>query len=142
MVSDKINVRHIISHVKPYSIYLFIVWAVIIMTASSIPSLPTLRIRAGEFSLRLDYLTHAAIYAVLAFLGYLSFSNRSLILKPPRLLLVTLSLIVFASVDEFHQKYIPGRTFNPIDLISNITGIIIVLVFCFRIFMTGDKKTG
>jgi VanZ family protein len=134
MVSGRINLKQLISLAKPYSRYMLVIWAVIIMIVSSIPSIPTLRISAGGFSIRLDYITHVAIYVILAFLGYLSFTGRDLLLSTKKLLLITLSLMSFAFVDEFHQKYIPGRTFNLIDLISNVTGIFAALAFCWKIF--------
>ena len=142
MVSGKINPGLLINRLKTCSIYLFVAWALIIMIVSSIPSVPTLRIRAGAISFRLDYLTHAAIYVILAFLGYLSFTNSDLILRSRRFILITLALILFAVIDEFHQKYIPGRTFNPADLASNITGIIISLALCLKIFGSRNKITG
>ena len=140
MVTDKINLRRIIGRVKPYSNYLFAAWAVIIITVSSVPSLRTLRVRAGEFSLRLDYIIHATIYAILGFLGYLSFTDRNLFLRWRKLFLISFALLLFAFVDEFHQKYIPGRTFNLVDLISNITGIIAAFVFCYKIFTKSGKS--
>jgi VanZ family protein len=48
--------------------------------------------------------------------------------------------MLFAIADEFHQKFIPGRTFNVKDIISNIIGVIGGLLFCIAVFRTIAKK--
>ena len=45
-----------------------------------------------------------------------------------------MSLIIFAVLDEFHQKLIPGRSFNIKDIMSNVTGILVVTVFTIFVF--------
>jgi VanZ family protein len=36
--------------------------------------------------------------------------------------------------DEFHQKLIPGRSFNVRDIYSNLTGIVSAVIFCVLLF--------
>jgi VanZ family protein len=55
-------------------------------------------------------------------------------------LILTVCLMIFAFADEYHQKIIPGRTFNPKDLISNLTGIAVGLAFCVLVFRNISKR--
>jgi VanZ family protein len=42
--------------------------------------------------------------------------------------------MLFAILDEYHQKLIPGRSFNVMDILSNIIGIVAASIFCVLIF--------
>jgi VanZ family protein len=57
-----------------------------------------------------------------------------------RWILLTVGLILFAILDELHQKLIPGRSFNIKDILSNISGILAVLVFCIVVFRMIIRK--
>ena len=119
---------------KPYSRYIFAVWIIAIAVASSIPSLPTLKIHTAHSDIRLDYLIHFCEYGVLALMAYISFTNNEFKISSLKLIIITISLLLFAILDEFHQKYIPGRAFNMKDIISNMSGIIGAFVFCLIVF--------
>ena len=112
------------------------------MTVSSIPSIPTLKLHAGEYTMRLDYMIHFLEYASLAFLAYITFSGENTGISFGRYLIVTLALVLFAVIDEFHQKWIPGRSFNPADIISNISGIIATLVLIILLFRRRKQPSG
>ncbi len=124
----------LITGIKPYSKYLFIAWMVIIMTVSSIPKLPAMKIETDRGIIRLDYFIHICEYGSLAFLGFLSLADDNFRLNLKTYALLTAGLIVFSLVDEFHQKLIPGRTFNVKDIYSNLTGIFAALVTCLVVF--------
>jgi VanZ family protein len=124
----------LIAFIKPYAKYLLIAWIIAIVIVSSSPSIPTLRIHTENTDIRLDYLIHFIEYASLAVLTYLSFSGRDFRISAVKYLILTGCLIVFAVADESHQVLIPGRTFNPKDLLSNMTGIAGGLVFCVVVF--------
>ena len=126
----------LISYIKPYSKYLFFAWMIIILTVSSIPSLPTIKIETEKSTIRLDYFFHFCEYGLLTFLAYLTYSDNHYRLKPGKYLLLTIGIILLAVADEFHQKLIPGRSFNVKDILSNITGIIAALAFCVVVFRT------
>jgi VanZ family protein len=119
---------------KPFARYLFIVWLLTIITVSSIPSIPTLKIQTGETEIRLDYLMHFCEYGLLAFLAFLTFSGSEFKISFKKYMMQTIGLIFFAVLDEFHQKFIPGRSYNIDDILSNITGILAGLVFCVVVF--------
>ena len=120
--------------IRPYAKYVLAVWIITIISVSSIPSLPTLKIHTAKADIRLDYLIHFCEYGFLSFMAFLSFTERSFTINYKKMLVITVCLTVFALIDEFHQKFIPGRSFNPRDILSNITGIIAVLIFSLLIF--------
>ena len=133
----------LIIHLRPISKYLFIVWIIIIVVVSSMPTLPTPKIRTGEMVIRLDYLIHFCEYGLLAFLAYLSYAGKEFNISLKKILIITFFLIIFALLDEFHQKLIPGRSFNPKDILSNIIGILAALLFCWLSFRktAGEMKS-
>ncbi|HLN56792.1 MAG TPA: VanZ family protein [Bacteroidales bacterium] len=120
----------VITFIKPYSGYILAAWVIAILAVSSTPNLPTLKLHTAKSDIRLDYLIHFCEYAFLAFMTYLAFSSEDFSMKAGRLLIIVAVLVIFATFDEFHQKLIPGRTFNPKDLLSNLTGICTSLLFC------------
>ena len=119
---------------KPFSKYLLVAIAVLIMVVSSIPKVPVMKISMGDTVIRLDYLIHFLEYGALAFLTYLTFSGKDFIISSRKYLFITVCLMAFALADEFHQIIIPGRSFNPKDIISNLIGIVGGLVFCALVF--------
>ncbi len=124
----------LISFLRPFALYLLITWIVTILVISSIPSIPVLKIHTDNADIRLDYLIHFLEYGSLAFLTYLSFSGKDFNISYFKYLILTVCLMLFALADEFHQIIIPGRTFNPKDIISNIIGIVGGLVLCMVVF--------
>lgn len=126
----------VIIRFKPYSRYFLVAWVILILIFSSIPSLPTIKIHTEKTDIRLDYLIHIVEYGTLGFLAFLTFAGAEFRPGLRRFAILTFCLIVFAFLDEFHQKFIVGRTFNPIDLYSNWTGILMALAFCVVVFRT------
>jgi len=120
--------------IKPFGKYLFVIWLITIIIVSSIPSIPTLKIHTARTEVRLDYLIHFCEYGILAFLSFLSFASKDFKLSYKKFILITLSLILFAIMDEYHQKIIPGRSFNIMDILSNVSGIVVSVGFCILLF--------
>jgi VanZ family protein len=124
---------------KPFSKYLLVAWVLIIISISSVPSLPTLKIHTSGSDIRLDYLIHVIEYGFLAVMAFLTFADTQFRLEYRKFFLIAICLILFALADEYHQKFIPGRTFNTKDIWSNIGGISGALVFCMVIFKSITK---
>ncbi len=116
------------------------IWVLIILSVSSIPNLPSPKIVTGGFKIRLDYLFHFCEYGALAFLAFLTFAKEAFNPGLKRYLLITLLLILLAVADEFHQKLIPGRTFNVKDILSNLSGIVAAVIFCSIMFRKIAKE--
>jgi VanZ family protein len=124
----------LITFLGPYAKYFLAAWIIAIITVSSIPSIPTLKIHTHHADIRLDYLFHFLEYGFLAVLAYLSFAEKDFRISFLKYLILTVCLAVFALADESHQIIIPGRSFNPRDILSNLAGIAAGLLFCVVVF--------
>jgi VanZ family protein len=125
---------------KPFSKYLLVAWFLVIISVSSVPSLPTLKIHTSGSDIRLDYLIHFIEYGFLAVMAFLTFADAQFRLGYRKFFLITICLILFALADEYHQKFIPGRSFNTKDIWSNIAGISGALMFCVVAFRSITRK--
>jgi VanZ family protein len=119
---------------KPFARYILITWLLTIIIVSSIPSIPTLKIHTARSEIRLDYMMHFCEYGFLTFMAFLYFADSEFNLNYRKICLITISLILFAVIDEFHQKLIPGRSFNVKDILSNISGVIAAMIYCVLVF--------
>lgn len=126
--------KKLIIFLRPFSNVLLIIWALTILSISSLPNLPSPKIETVGFKIRLDYFFHFSEYGILGFLAFLTFASERFIIGSKKYLIITMSLILFAVADEFHQKIIPGRSFNVKDILSNISGIVAAVIFCTFIF--------
>ena len=131
---------NIIRWFKPYAGYSFIFLIIAVITVSSIPSVPTLKIKTAHSSIRLDYLIHFCEYGALTFLAVLWKAEKDFSFSLRKFLIIAGLLILFAFADEFHQKFIPGRTFNIKDIVSNVAGVIGGLLFCVSVFRIVAKR--
>ena len=134
--------ERLVAMIRPASRYLLAVWTLAIILVSSVPSVPVLKIHTAKTVIRLDYLIHFCEYGILAFMAYLSFAGNDFKMSYRKFILITFFLISFAVLDEFHQKFIPGRAFNAKDILSDIAGILAVLIFCLVLFRNMANKTG
>jgi VanZ family protein len=124
----------LIHFLRPFARYLLIAWVLAIIIVSSIPSVPVLKIHTAKAEIRLDYLIHFCEYGFLAFMAFLTFAGNEFKISYKKFIFITICLIAFAILDEFHQKLIPGRSFNVKDILSNIAGILATLIFSVVVF--------
>jgi len=103
---------------------LFWLWGLTIFILSSLPNIPTQKVNIWNEPFRLDYLEHFGVFAIWGtfFIIWKSSSNGVFMLK--KYWGAIIGLIIFACADEIHQIWIPGRTFNPLDLIYNVVGLL------------------
>ena len=109
---------------KPFFKMFFWFWLLFILIISSTPNLPDLKLNIDESTIRIDYAIHFVEYFLLVsfFLIWRIKNNLN-----PTITIILLTLLIGMAtgfVDEFHQKIINGRTFNPIDMLSNFLGVI------------------
>jgi len=130
----------LIKWLKPHAGLLFIILIIAVITVSSIPSVPTLKIKTAHSSIRLDYLIHFCEYGALTFLALLWRVEEDFRINFRKFLFIIALLMLFAIADEFHQKLIPGRTFNVKDIVSNVAGVTGGLLFCIAVFRSIAKR--
>ena len=107
--------------------WLFCGWLIIVLTTNVIPLGNNINkiIHKPVFKFRLDYLIHFCSFLIFIPLYFIEvrrggpFFSKKPVLK--YMLIVGSSAILFESI----QYFLPYRTFNPMDLISNLTGAII-----------------
>ena len=108
------------THTKTIWTLLFYLWIIAILVLTSVSFGDGAR-KQNDGGLRLDYLQHFIVYSgvpVLFFLSRGAGLNR--IFRSSYYLL--LLGILFCILTEVQQYYIPGRSFNPIDLGLNLAG--------------------
>jgi VanZ family protein len=107
-----------------------IMWGIMIFTISSIPDFKERKIMTTE---GIDKVFHFIEYFIF---GILIFQAK---VKGKGFWGLT---IVFPLVDEVHQKFIPGREVEVLDLLINYLGICIgILVWRWRWYLReGEKK--
>ena len=108
-----------------------ILWAVIIFTISSIPTLPKSKIIWWDFILKKT--AHVVEYAILSFLlirGLTNTASSQLFpkkVKPYALIIAFIFAVIYAFSDEFHQSFVPGRTSKLRDVGFDTLGSLISL---------------
>jgi len=130
----------LIIYLRPFARYLLIAWLLTIIILSSIPNIPTLKIHTSRKEFRLDYLMHFTEYGILTFITLLSFAGNEFRMSFRKIMLITASLIVFAYLDEFHQKIIPGRTYNIRDFLSNASGVVVIMIVTIVVFSMIERR--
>jgi len=112
--------------------FLFWIWIVGILIFSSIPGLPVPEKDIINI-FRSDYLIHLLEYLFLAF--FFVFWQQNELDKIRKILLVLVIGIGIGIIDELHQIFIPGRSFNFIDMILNISGFSIGLLISLKLLL-------
>ncbi len=131
----------LITLLRPVAKYILGGWVITMIVLSSTPNLPTLKLHTAGSEIRLDYLIHFCEYGFLGFMAYLSFMKKNFRIDIKKFIFISLCLIVFALADEFHQRFIPGRTFNVKDILSNLLGIVSAIVFCVVVFSMMRRRS-
>ena len=122
---------------------LFWYWLIILLVINFIPLGNDINkiIHKPVFKFRLDYLIHFCSFLIFIPLYFIEVKRGGPIFsKKPVLkyiLIVGSSAILFESI----QYFLPYRTFNPMDLISNLTGAIIgTIIISFFISSLKNKQ--
>jgi VanZ family protein len=105
----------------------FWVYLLAIVVVSVIPSAGITRVNINNSIYRVDYALHALAFFILPILAFLAASNKLGFSSKLWWFMIILSLLV-AILTEFVQIYVPGRRFNPLDIYSNLLGLLIGVV--------------
>ena len=95
-------------------------WAGCILIATSIPGAHIPRVNVPN----LDKVVHFVFYGVFAWLLLPALHGR----RGQRIAMVLAFIAVFAALDEFHQKFIPGRSMDVEDWVADMSGAATALV--------------
>lgn len=129
--------KKLLQQKKIYKV-LFWVWGSIILILSSLPSIPTQKINIWNEPFRLDYLEHFGVFLIWGGFFILWKMKPIAQFKIKENIWFIIATLVFACVDEIHQLWIPGRSFNPLDLMYNSFGLItayaLIPVFLKQVF--------
>ena len=107
-------------------IFGFCFWSLflLIIVLSIIPSSSDVLKSDKDYGVRLDYAIHFTIYFLLVVFYALWRVDK----QPGRLttnILLIIIALVYAAANEFLQLYVPSRSFNPVDMIFNIAGVLL-----------------
>lgn len=108
--------------------FIFWLWVAIILYFTLTPNSPQMKVDVKEQSFRLDYILHFLVYFSLAVLYLLWKAENFLNVKVKYLIYFLTGALILSGLIEYAQVYIPGRSFNPIDYLSNAAGIILGVV--------------
>jgi VanZ family protein len=104
----------------------FIGYGIIVIILSVIPKLPTPPLEFHAF----DKLAHLVEYGLFAVLAFRSFSHLGQGITTNRaFLLSALFLSLYALLNEIVQYFVPGRHSDVYDLIADLLGAFLVLIF-------------
>ena len=127
---NTINAEKLVPKRKIPYIWLTLVYAVIILIASSIPDLKTPQL-GFENQDKLYHFIEYSIFSVLLFFTLLN-SGKTFLRK--NVLLISLLIgASFGILDELHQKFIPGRQADILDFTADFVGVALIQV-CFWIY--------
>lgn len=101
---------------------LFWIYALTIIFISISPSAGIQEIKLFEKEWRIDYVLHTLAFFVLPVFGFVASQNGSWKKRWFQFLLFSL-VLVFGT--ELAQLFVSGRTFNPFDIVSNLTGFLL-----------------
>lgn len=92
-------------------------WAALILTLSSVPA-PAFAVSSGFPGA--DKLAHAGLYAILGWLSFRALVPES---NGARAMLLTfVAVAAFGALDEWHQRFVPGRFPEAWDVVADACG--------------------
>ena len=84
---------------------------------------------------------HFIEYAMLAFLAFRAVSGSSAgLLRRLRMLVPVFFVALVASIDEFHQSFVPSRTSSVLDVLLDVSGGVFAVLVCW--FIWREKSSG
>ncbi len=103
---------------------LFWIWVILTLVLTSIPGTPEVLSGQNETGIRFDYIEHFVIYFLTPIFYILWKIGPEYRLSPGQIRFIILTGTGFAVFTEVHQFIIPGRVFNPVDMLFNILGVL------------------
>lgn len=108
-----------------------VIWAVLIFTLSSIPTLPKVEIIWWDYVLKKS--AHMFEYAVLFFLLVRALTKKKLKKATSKIFLIAATItLLYAASDEWHQSFVPGRGARLTDVGFDTVGMILSFLLVRR----------
>lgn len=106
----------------------FILYALFLLWAYLNPSMGITSVEVNKQTVRIDYFLHAMAFMVLPIISHLACSHRA---SQNLWYALIITSFVLALSMEFLQQLVPGRTFNPLDIVANVTGVTVGAALAF-----------
>jgi VanZ family protein len=87
-----------------------------------------INIGPDAFHIRLDHLLHLIVYFLICMYFFFGIRKGITLFERNSLLKFVLVILLLATVTELVQLWVPERAFNPLDWISNVSGIFVGLI--------------
>ena len=113
--------------------WLFWGWLIMVLILNVVPLGNELNqdLTTKRFVFRLDYVVHSLTFLVFAWIWVLGKIKNVCWFESYEVLKFGGIVFVSAMVIELLQIFVPYRTFNPMDMIANLFGAILTLLFIF-----------
>ena len=124
-----------------------IIWIVMIFGLSSIPGFSPDDVGLVRLPAGFDKIVHFFEYAVFAMLYYRGLSYGGVRIRWSIVIIVIMSGIAVAALDEMYQSYIPRRDSSFFDLVMDSAGVVAgtlaaVLRHIIQIRQAAERKAG
>jgi VanZ family protein len=111
-------------------LYKLIFWtgysAVLITSMLYLPwDLDKVKVGTVHFNIRLDHLLHTVVYFLICMYFYVGQRNGLVLFHHKALRKFLILIFILATITEIVQLWVPYRSFNPMDWVSNLSGVII-----------------
>lgn len=112
----------------------FWIWVTLIISFSIIPNGPKMQVEIKENIYRLDYILHFLVYFSLAIFYLLWKADNYFNIISKHLVYFLIGGLILSGLSEYVQTFIPGRTFNPFDFYSNMSGVVLGVIIPKLVF--------
>jgi hypothetical protein len=135
-----------LNRLRKLSVISFWIWSAAILLVSISPGAGVGSAIIGDYRFRLDYPLHALAFVPLPVLSWIHLGWSRNFLDQSGFRISIIFCFLLAIVAESLQIFVPTRTFNPLDIISNSTGVVLgVIAVAFlsrRRFMHHFREKG
>jgi VanZ family protein len=96
--------------------------------------LDKVKVGTVHFNIRLDHLFHSVVYFLIFLYFYAGQRNDLILFRYHALRKFLILVFILATVTEVVQLWVPYRSFNPLDWVSNVSGVILglIIMYSFR----------